>query len=209
MHTHARAHTCTHARPSKHTPYKPTACVTLWRFYTGYGTGGKRDTTRAKEWEERVAGLLDQLEASARDGVAVAQLSMGQLLAGGLGRVEQDEKEAVKYYQLAAEQGDAEAQNALGFCFDYGKGVTQDRVKAVRWYKLAAEQGHAKAQYSVGNCFYKGEGVRVAQDIAEAVRWCKFAAEQGHADAQNALGLCFDKGEGVARTGQGGSGEVV
>ena len=79
-HAYMLAHKHMHTRtPVQHTPYNHTACVTLWRFFTGRD-GVKRDTTRVKEWEERAAGLLDQLEVSARDGVAAAQLSMGHSL---------------------------------------------------------------------------------------------------------------------------------
>lgn len=46
----------------------------------------------------------------------------------------------------AAEQGDADAQNNLGHCYQYGNGVEEDKEEAVRWYKKAAEQGDADAQ---------------------------------------------------------------
>ena len=60
--------------------------------------------------------------------------------------VPQDCVEAVKWYRLAAEQGDACAQYRLGSMYDYGDGVAEDRAEAVRWYRLAAEQGHAEAR---------------------------------------------------------------
>jgi TonB family protein len=53
--------------------------------------------------------------------------------------VTQDYAEAVRWYKLAAEQGDVRAQFNLGFMYDKGQGVTQDYAEAVRWYKLAAE----------------------------------------------------------------------
>ena len=52
--------------------------------------------------------------------------------------------------RLDAEQGDAHAQNSLGFMYDTGQGVPQDSQEAERWYRLAAEQGHAYAQYNLG-----------------------------------------------------------
>jgi TPR repeat protein len=60
--------------------------------------------------------------------------------------VSQDKIEAVKWYRLAAEQGNAEAQYYLGVSYDIGEGVSQDKIEAVKWYRLAAEQGHAEAQ---------------------------------------------------------------
>ncbi len=55
--------------------------------------------------------------------------------------VPQDYAEAVKWYRLAAEQGDASAQYNLGIMYINGKGVPQDYAEAVKWYRLAAEQG--------------------------------------------------------------------
>jgi TPR repeat protein len=44
----------------------------------------------------------------------------------------------VRWYRLAAYQGQANAQNALGVMYQNGEGVPQDYVEAVRWYRLAA-----------------------------------------------------------------------
>lgn len=59
-----------------------------------------------------------------------------------------------------AEQGDAEAQFALGEYYYRGdKDREQDYEQAVYWYRKAAEQGHASAQYNLGCCYYWGYGV--------------------------------------------------
>ncbi len=53
----------------------------------------------------------------------------------------QDDKEAVKWYRLAAEQGDAKAQNNLGVMHEKGfGGLIQDIVVAHMWYNIAASQ---------------------------------------------------------------------
>jgi uncharacterized protein len=57
----------------------------------------------------------------------------------GEGRgVPQDFAEAAKWYALAAEQGDAQAQYNLGIAYARGEGVTQDEVEAHMWFNLAA-----------------------------------------------------------------------
>jgi len=53
--------------------------------------------------------------------------------------VEMDFMEATKWYRLAAEQGNAEAQNSLGLAFFYGLGVKLDHTEAVKWLGLAAK----------------------------------------------------------------------
>ena len=52
----------------------------------------------------------------------------------------QDYKEAVRYYRMAAEQGDADSQYFLGRIYQEGQGVDQDYEEALRWFRMAAEQ---------------------------------------------------------------------
>ena len=57
----------------------------------------------------------------------------------------QDYAEAVKWYRLAADQGNAFAQNNLGNAYAYGDSVLQDNVMAHMWYNIASANGHDKA----------------------------------------------------------------
>ena len=41
---------------------------------------------------------------------------------------------------LAADQGHALAQYAVGWLYERGRGVPEDDAEAVRWYRLAADQ---------------------------------------------------------------------
>ena len=110
------------------------------------------------------------------------------------------EKQAVKQYMKAAEQGDANAQYNLGRCYADGEGVEKDQKKAVYWYTKAAEQELARAQNNLAICYENGEGVE--RDMKKAVYWYTKAAEQGHARAQKILGnirLWYDMGEGVEK----------
>ena len=47
-----------------------------------------------------------------------------------------DYGEAVKWYTKAAEQGYADAQNQLGYCYEFGEGVDTNHKKAVEWLSL-------------------------------------------------------------------------
>jgi TPR repeat protein len=60
--------------------------------------------------------------------------------------VEQDFKEAVKWYQKAADQGDAMAQFNLGAMYGNGQGVEQDNVTAYAWWDIAATNGAQRAK---------------------------------------------------------------
>ena len=43
---------------------------------------------------------------------------------------------------MAAEQGEARAQNSLGLMYDFGKGVLQDNSLAHMWYNISSANGH-------------------------------------------------------------------
>lgn len=56
----------------------------------------------------------------------------------------QDDVEAVRWYRLAAEQGDAKAQGNLGAMYANGEGVLQDNVIAHMWLNIASANGDAQ-----------------------------------------------------------------
>ena len=66
-----------------------------------------------------------------------------------------DFSEALKWYRLSAEQGDAIAQYNLGVMYERGDGVLKDFSEALKWYRLSAEQGYASAQYNLGVMYDK------------------------------------------------------
>ena len=53
---------------------------------------------------------------------------------------------AVKWFRLAAKQGDALAQCNLAFCYREGIGVEKSNKIAIRWLEIAAEQGDEFAE---------------------------------------------------------------
>ena len=76
-----------------------------------------------------------------------------------------------------AEQGDAEAQYALGFMYKWGEGVEQDYKKAFEWYTKAAEQGNSDALYTLGVMYEKGDGT--SKNIKKAIEYYEMASQQG------------------------------
>ena len=74
--------------------------------------------------------------------------------------VPQDYAEALKWYRLAADQGDASAQYNLGVMYAEGRGVPQDYAEALKWYRLAADQGYADAQFNLGVMYANGQACR-------------------------------------------------
>lgn len=124
-----------------------------------------------------VAELLKPL---ARQGEAWAQHELGYMYDDGRG-VPEDNKEAVKWYRLAAEQGYAIAQYNLGNAYRTGTGVPQNAKKAMKWYLLAAEQVDTSAQYNLGKMYFHGEGIRESKVLA--YMWWNLASANGHENA--------------------------
>ena len=86
-------------------------------------------------------------------------------------------KIAVKWYTLAAEQGNAVAQKNMGVLYNNGLGVPKDYRTAVKWYRLAAEQGNPHAQMQLGAKYALGQGV--PKDYVRADMWYIIAESNG------------------------------
>ena len=130
----------------------------------------------------------------AEHGNSEGQKQLGNMYFNGTG-VEQDSKEAVKWFRKSAEQGDDSGQVDLGNMYFNGKGVEQDYKEAVKWFRKAAEQGSYRGQYALGTMYYLGTGVE--KNYAEAVKWYRKAAEHGNFIAMELLGSLFEHGKGV------------
>jgi TPR repeat protein len=63
---------------------------------------------------------------------------------------ENDFKEAAEGIRPLAEEGDAEAQSALGIFYVNGRGVPRDYVEAYKWLKLASDKGDKDAKTAFG-----------------------------------------------------------
>ena len=193
-------------------------------YHKGIGTG--KDDTQALTWFEKASSsstfnsieqalyneesynvessdtigprqVAQLVELAANSGTPRSMSSMGAFFFYGLGDFEQDYKEAAKWCQKAAEQGQAWAQNHLGWMYQFGQGITQDYKEAFKWYQKAAEQGWAYAQYDLAGMYYNGQGV--PQDYKEAAKWYSKAAEQGNPLAQYGLAGMYYNGRGVSQ----------
>ncbi|MEH6532320.1 MAG: tetratricopeptide repeat protein [Photobacterium frigidiphilum] len=63
--------------------------------------------------------------------------------------IEQNDREAFKWYRRAAEQGGVFAQFCLGFLYANGRGVTQNDKEAYAWFSVVAENSddNSSAKY--------------------------------------------------------------
>ena len=95
---------------------------------------------------------------------------------------------ALKYYRRAAKLGDADAQNAIGFLYDTGRGVRQSYKRALKWYaRAAAGSFHDEACNNIGNLYHNGLGVK--RDVKRAKHWYRLAVRMGNEMAERNLAL--------------------
>lgn len=66
----------------------------------------------------------------------MAQFGLGTMYQNGYGALK-DNKKAVKWYRLAAEQGNASAQFNLGVMYAKGHGVTSNYINAHMWFAIS------------------------------------------------------------------------
>jgi TPR repeat protein len=123
---------------------------------------------------------FDLLTKAANQGIAMAQLTLGDLCDRGT-EVAQNDDNAAKWYRMAAMQGLPFAQRGLALLYASGRGVPQSFSDAAYWYRRAALQGDAVAQSSIGLLYIEGKGV--SKDMIEGVKWLILAAAQGHRSA--------------------------
>lgn len=80
--------------------------------------------------------------------LAEAQFKIGDIYNQGDADLEiaVDVKKAVRWFRMAAENGDAQAQNYMGIAYYQGKSVTKSVTDAKYWWQKSADQGNVDAQ---------------------------------------------------------------
>ncbi|MDO5090025.1 MAG: tetratricopeptide repeat protein [Cardiobacteriaceae bacterium] len=183
--------------------------VAIWRALAEQGDGkaqynlglalkdGNRD--EARQW----------LEKSAAQGVAPAQLELGEMLLYGKdGLVNhaspamqaqdspppEDRARGIALITQAAEQGLAEAQYRLALNHAGGIGVEKNLDQSRAWLEKAAAQLHADAQYQLGLYYLQEE-----RQCDKALSWLTSAhllgdwAAAGEISRLHQRGLCVEK----------------
>lgn len=124
-------------------------------------------------------------------------LDKGEDFHFGRNGVEKDYVEAVKWYQKAADRGNAKGEVSLGLMYENGYGVEKDYGEAVKWYQKAAEQGNADGEAHLGLMYGRGYGVE--KDYGDAIKWIRKAADQGNPLGQANLAFIYINGLGVKK----------
>lgn len=122
---------------------------------------GARETSPEFEEELLRAGQLGSIHA---------QRALGVMYATGDWSGPKDLAEAVRWYRLAAEKGEALSQYDLGFMLLLGEGGPKNTEEGLMWLERAGELGEYTAFRLLVDCYENGY-YDVPVDAAKAALW--------------------------------------
>ncbi len=134
------------------------------------------------------------LRDRAKTGDGTAQAALAVHYRDGKG-VAKNDAEAMKWAHRAADAGNAEAMDFVGFAYLRGAVVKRNPDIAFGYFKAAADES-AQAAFNLGQCYFGAQGTE--QDCAKALEWWKKAAERGHGRAASTAAMALLSGEGIA-----------
>ena len=127
---------------------------------------------------------VNELQTRASKGYVAEQLELGEAYLMGKGLPKSD-KDAEYWYEKAANSGNAEAANLVGYMYQAGVGVPANPERAVRWFELSAASGCSNALINLGVMHMVGLGV--TKDTARAAEY--FRRGLGHGNGTGAAYL--------------------
>lgn len=141
-----------------------------------------------KELEEEAKANLKKAEA----GNVTAMVKVAETYLSNDYGLKQDYKEALRWFQKAADKGNAEAMGSIAAMYSRGD-IEKDNEEAFMWALKAAEKGDLDSQYLVGLNYYKGQGTE--ENLSKAIQWLSKAMDRGHSEAKDTLIEMFVRGE--------------
>ena len=149
------------------------------------GMGVPVDRNEAIRWYRRAV----------QHGLAPSRTNLGVLLVESSDKAAQ--AEGFQGLSNAARNGDSDAENALAYCYQQGKGTTPDLAKAMDLYGRAAAHGNLTAMKNLAAMYQNGLGV--PKNPAEAFRWYEEACNAGEWRACGSVANAYLLGNGTTR----------
>lgn len=161
-------------------------------YYTGKGI--------ELDWEKAFS-LFKKL---AENGEPHSQYMVGKYLMSNHGGTiswhivsKRNTKEAFKWFEKSAIQGNSSAQQQLGLFYESGTDPCIKNIeKALDWYKKSADQGNNEAVFAIGRIYTNGVDEQ-NPDYVRAFQYFLKAAESGHPEAQYRVGVALFYGKGT------------
>lgn len=140
---------------------------------------------------------ISKLKKYADNNDVNAQMKLAKIYYDGTEKVPQDYKQAFKYYSMAAENNNKDAQLETVWMLFRGTGTDRDFKKAVSLLNKYADAKNKQAQEVLASMYYFG--IFVKKDYKRAFELFLIAAEDGKLYAQEKLGDMYYEGEYVKK----------
>ncbi|MCS3799501.1 SEL1-like repeat protein [Niastella sp. OAS944] len=108
----------------------------------------------------------------------------------------QDYSAAIKYYTLAADKGNADSMNDLGYIYEAIEGFV-DSKRSFEWYTRGVEAGSPHAANGLANCYMDGLGTTA--DINKAIELYELSAAGNVSYGHYNLGIIYYEGNHVEK----------
>jgi TPR repeat protein len=159
----------------------------------------KDEVKAQKLYAEALAGFLLQEQNDPNEQL---EYRIGSMYLHSKG-TQENPTEALRWYTLSAEKGNAYAAFQAGQILEERKDMPNNEIQAWLFYNLALngfiqaehEKPDDSQEFRIGQMFYRGKGTIV--DYTTAANWFSLSAEKGHAQAQFQLARMLQIGEGV------------
>jgi uncharacterized protein len=135
-----------------------------------------------------------EIQSRAVSGDVKAQLELALRYRDGKGMTK-DDAQAMQWAHKAADAGNADAMDFVGFAYLRGAVIKRNPAIAIAYFKAAADDS-AQAAFNLGQCYFGAQGTE--QDCPTALDWWKKAAERGHGRAAANAAMAYRSGEGIA-----------
>ena len=121
---------------------------------------------------------IELLKIAAEAGDSASQYKLGYCYDNGL-NVKRSVSEAIKWYELAAEQGHCEAILTLGIFCGFGRGTLANGDKAAEWFsKIPRGEVVSVLFHNLGNLTFSDDGKREST-LLKTARWMRFNYKDG------------------------------
>jgi hypothetical protein len=169
---------------------------------------GRRPKVSTAEQAEKAIKLLSEndlksafplIKGLAEEKIPYFQWILGKMFEEGL-FVAANEKQAVKWFQLAVENGEHRAAFSLGTIHFNEKSEYYDPQSTFNlWYAIASV-GHSDAQHNLACIYTNGLNGVTEKNDRKSAYWCLRAARNGKLDSQCLAGSQYYYGKGVKQS---------
>lgn len=131
---------------------------------------------------------------------AISSDAFSYFLGSTDGSIQEDDAVALKYFEKAAEYGDASAINMMVAFYTYGFGVDQDAEKALELGTLLAEKGDKEALLAMEEyayAYYSGTKDGIDINFNTSFQYYLKLADLGVERAMYNVGLLYEYGLGI------------